>query len=81
MCVLPPHTHTHTKSERKKNLIEPHHDLGWEYDVEMEVIAVEGDHVERRGGRHPAGRNAERRVWAPVLSVWIEASTGGDHRS
>ena len=69
ICVLPPHTHTHTKSERKENLIEPHHDLGLEYDVEMEVISVEGDNVERRGGRHPAGRNAERRVWPPVLSV------------
>ena len=44
MCFLPPpppHTHTHnSKGEKKKRLLGPHHDLGLEQDVEMEVTVV-----------------------------------------
>ena len=37
------HTQTHThihNSKGEKNLLGPHHDLGLEQDVEMEVTAV-----------------------------------------
>ena len=46
MCFLPPpppHTHTHTilkEKKKKKRLLGPHHDLGLEQDVEMEVTVV-----------------------------------------
>ena len=43
MCILLSHIH--------HAFIEPYYDLGLEHDVEMEVISVEGDDVERRGGR------------------------------